>query len=195
MKAWQILERKEVYADLPWVRVFSDEIKLPSGRIIDNFYHIELPEYVMILGKDHQGKILVLKRFAPALRKLVWDFPSGTLEKGEAPETAAKRELLEETGYEAQHWQNAGTFTPNGSKGCGKGHFFIAQGLKKTASPRKDDTEVLKIFFKPIDVLLKEFYQGKIDLLATAFLITLVANSALLTKVNQQKPFLNRKRI
>ena len=55
--------------------------------------------------------------------------------------TAARRELLEETGYEAEEWTSLGRYVVDGNRGAGVGHLYLARGARKVAEPDADDLE------------------------------------------------------
>ena len=65
----------------------------------------------------------------------------GYLDEGEQPLEAARRELLEETGYEAEEWRPLGRYAVDANRGCGVGHLFLAIGARKVAEPAADDLE------------------------------------------------------
>jgi ADP-ribose pyrophosphatase len=65
----------------------------------------------------------------------------GYIEPGEEPLAAAKRELLEETGYEARQWESLGDFSVDGNRGNGIAHFFLAREAHPVTEPDADDLE------------------------------------------------------
>ena len=65
----------------------------------------------------------------------------GYLEPGEEPLAAARRELLEETGYEASEWTSLGSYRVGANRGFGTAHFFLARGAHRVAEPDADDPE------------------------------------------------------
>src|SRR5207302_8271202 len=64
-----------------------------------------------------------------AVGETLWEIPAGTLEEGEAPETAAVRELREETGYQAAHWRKLAEFFPSPGVLSERMHLFLARDL------------------------------------------------------------------
>lgn len=176
LKSWELLSSKELFAALPWVKVHIDKIKLPNGRIVDDYYRVEFPEYVMVYAQRDDGKILFERQYKHALGSITLALPTGCLEDGELPLEAGKRELLEETGYIANKWRCIGSFLVDGSKGCGKVHFYIAQELVKIAEPVEDDMEESEINFLEPESLMQAILNGEIPLLATVALVALVSN-------------------
>ena len=88
------------------------------------------------------------------------NFRAGYLEDGESPETCARRELLEETGYAASNWELLGSYCPDGNRGFGHAHFFLARDARPAATPELDETEALVVRSVPLskirDVLLSD---------------------------------------
>lgn len=81
------------------LKVLSGEFRLPSGKKVYREI-VDFGKSVVILPLDGDEVILV-KQYRPAIGKWIYELPAGTLEEGEEPEECAKRELIEEIGYEA----------------------------------------------------------------------------------------------
>lgn len=73
--------------------------ELPDGSVIDDCYHFARPNYVLVIAKDNEGKILIERQYRRGVDDFVYEVPSGWIEDGEDPVKAGERELLEETGY------------------------------------------------------------------------------------------------
>lgn len=176
IQSWELLSSEVLFSALPWIRVYMDRIKLPSGRVIDDYYRIQLPEYVMVYAQGDDNRVLLERQYKHALGAVSIALPTGSLEEGETPLETGKRELLEETGYHANEWDFVGSFFVDGNKGCGRAHFFIARGLEKIADHVEDDMEESEIVFVEPDVLLKAVLHGEIPFLATAALIAIATS-------------------
>jgi ADP-ribose pyrophosphatase len=119
-------------------RFVEQEIVRPDGRssTIDKVVH---PGAVVVLPVDHDGRVIILRQFRPALMQTIYEFPAGTLEPGEPPDLCARRELAEEIGKAAARWQDLGTLYPAPGFCDEVQHCFFASGLSDSRADRDDD--------------------------------------------------------
>lgn len=166
--AWATLGRKEVFADPPWIRIRSDRVRLPTGQTVNNFYHVEFPQHVVVLAITRGQRLVMVRQYKHALGRVVLGFPAGFLDGQEAPLAAAKRELREETGHVSRRWTSLGRFVVDGNHGCGAAHFFFAEGARAVAKPGDDAHEPLAIdLLRPAEVR-RAFEAGEIAVLSHA---------------------------
>ncbi len=173
---WELITSREVFTAEPWVTVHVDSVRLPGGRVVDDYYRVELPEYAMIYGRLNDGKVLFERQYKHGLEEVTIVLPTGGIEKGELPIEAAKREFLEETGYRADRWSYIGTFSVDGNKGCGKGHFYIADELVKVSEPVDDEMEKAEIIFLEPKAAMEYILEKNISELATPALLAIASN-------------------
>lgn len=89
---------------------------------------------------DEGGRVLLVRQYRLPARASLWELPAGRLDEGETALQAAKRELLEETGYRARHWKKLVTFYASPGYVAEKMTIFVATGLSKgTAQPMEDE--------------------------------------------------------
>ena len=100
---WQTTKRTEVFVAEPWIRVFLQEVCLPDGKIIDDYYRIDLLDYVIIVARTIDGKMVLGRQYKQGVGKVSLLLPGGAIKDGETPLLAAQREFMEETGYEAEN--------------------------------------------------------------------------------------------
>ena len=98
MKPWKLLS-SEFLVDAPWLKVAKEKCELPNGKVIDDFYTLWQPDWVLILARTTKGKWVMTEQYRHGTGKIALEFPAGIIDKGETPEEAAVRELQEECGY------------------------------------------------------------------------------------------------
>jgi len=124
------------------------------------FEKVKRPDTVVIFPILPDGEVLLLEQEQPGKLPVI-SAPGGMVDKGENILEAAKRELLEETGYEAENFSLLYTKQPI-SKMEWAIYFFIAKGLRKIKDAEPDSGEKLKSFTATfdefIDIVLKDNY-------------------------------------
>jgi ADP-ribose pyrophosphatase len=107
--------------------VFEEEIgKAKIKRDV-----VKFPKTVGILPLIGKDKIVLIRQFRFPINKEIWEIPAGKLDRGEKPEIGAKRELKEETGYEAKNLKKIGEFYLAPGYSTEYMYLFLAQGLKR----------------------------------------------------------------
>jgi ADP-ribose pyrophosphatase len=92
---------------------------------------VKFPKTVGILPLIGKDKIILIRQFRFPIGKEIWEIPAGKLDRGEKPEIGAKRELKEETGYEAKELKKIGEFYLSPGYSTEYMYLFLAKGLKK----------------------------------------------------------------
>ncbi len=100
---------KQPLFSTPWFRVRAQE----ADGSMEPHYIIDAPDFVSIAALDSRGRLLLVRQFRPAVAGFTLELPSGHIEVGETPEQAAREELLEETGYEAETFELLGKLSPS----------------------------------------------------------------------------------
>ena len=110
------LSRITVYQS-PWVNLYLDKVKFPNGHVIEKFHLLDFQNAaVTAVVENDAGEIVFVRicRYTSGLTQ--WELPAGGLETGETIIDAAKREILEETGYTSQNHRLVYSYYPmNGS--------------------------------------------------------------------------------
>ena len=141
MESWKTIAR-EVALDMPpFLKVEMHTVKLPDGQVIENWPWLISPDFVNIVVITEEDEYLCFRQTKYSIEGASLAPVGGYIEPGEDPLAAAKRELLEETGYEAHHWEGLGQFVVDGNRGNGTAHFFLAREASPTAEIDADDLE------------------------------------------------------
>ena len=141
MESWKTLKRKQILDFSQFLKVEDHTIELPDGEIIEHWPWIMSPDFVNMAVITTEGDYLIFRQTKYSVKGTTLAPVGGYIEPGEEPLAAAKRELLEETGYVAEKWENLGEFVVDGNRGCGIAHFFLARGAHQAAEADADDLE------------------------------------------------------
>lgn len=177
LESWHVLDTKTLVDALPYIRVSVETIELPDGRIIDDFYQVYLPDSVLIFARDTDNQVIVERAYRHGLKRVSFILPAGGVEQGEDPLEAAKRELLEETGYSADHWTALGVFQSNSNQGGGKIYMFEARGAYIIAEPESGDLEEIEIMLLTDSELGDAIKNGEMVALSSVTACSLALNS------------------
>ena len=172
---WRIRRRHLVLQADPWLKVWSEDLTLPDGREIDEFFNVEMPDYVVIVAITADGQIVTERGYKHGPRRVCISLLAGFVEPGEDPGDAARRELLEETGFGDGDVGMLGSFINDGNRGCGTGHLYLARNARKVTDPDSGDLETVTIDLMSLDDLLEATYTGAVADLPNAAVIGLAA--------------------
>ena len=143
-RVWKVL-RSEYLIKRPWLTARRDELELPDGRIIPEYYVLEYPDWVNVIAITKDGLFVMERQYRHALGCTCYELPCGVMEEGESPLEAVKRELSEETGYGGGEWTELMTLSANPSTMTNLTHCFLATGIEKMTDQHLDPTEELSV--------------------------------------------------
>ena len=147
---WKTI-KSEYVLNNKWIKVRADKCRMPNGQIIDPYYVLEYPAWINVFGITKDNNVVLVKLYRHGVRKTVLELPCGVMEGSDkTPMDAAKRELLEETGYTSDNFIQTGIVSPNTSNHQNYTYCFLAQNLEKTADPKPDITEEIVTHLVPL---------------------------------------------
>lgn len=153
------LASKSVYRG-GFFEVFKDEVRLPDGKTATREY-IKHPGAVMMLPVLDDRRVVLVRQFRYPVGQHFIEIAAGKLEPGEEPLATAKRELVEECGYEAASWQHIMTFHPCIGYSNERIEFYLARDLTHVGNG-PDEGEFLEVLHMTFDEAFQAVRDGKI---------------------------------
>lgn len=182
MKPWKTLKSELLLDRSPWLTVSVEHVQLPNGHEITDFHRIDMPDWAQVFAVTEDHHVVMIEHYKHGPRMDSLDLPAGYLDPGEDPATAARRELREETGLEADNWRYLGAYFIDGNRGCGASHLFLATGARQVAPPNLEASEIITPLRLTLDEVRAAFLNGRITNLATIASVGLA-----LTVLEQEK--------
>lgn len=157
---WRTLSSREVYEN-NWIRVREDSVIRPDGEPgIYGVVHFR-NRAVGVLAVDEDDFIYLVGQYRYTLDRYSWEIPEGGCPVGEEPLSAAKRELEEETGLSASHWERLGEAHLSNSVTDELAIWYVARGLTQ-GEHSPEGTEELKVLRVPFSRALEMVLTGEI---------------------------------
>ncbi len=99
------------------------------------YYSLRVPDFASIVALTLEGKMLAVRQYRPSVERYTVELPSGLVDAGETPLEAARRELLEETGYAADDMELLGPMIPEAGRLSNRTWTCFASGVRRVAAP------------------------------------------------------------
>jgi ADP-ribose pyrophosphatase len=141
--------------------------------VIEDWAWLVTPDYINVAAFTPAGQLLCFRQVKYAVEGETLAPVGGFIEPGEDPLTAAKRELLEETGYTASEWTGLGRYAVDANRGAGTAHFFLARGARQTAQPGAGDLEEQELLLLERPQVQAALREGRFKALSWAAIISL----------------------
>lgn len=173
LRPWETVFRETVLEPNKFLTVENHVVRLPDGQIIPDWTWLIIPSAVIVLAMTPDGNFLCFRQIKYAVQGATLAPVGGMLEPDEDPLCAAKRELLEETGYASSEWVNFGGFILDPNRGIATIHLFLAVNAWKEAEPVKDDLEDQVMLFLTRDELEAAYQNGEFKILSWAAVVAM----------------------
>jgi 8-oxo-dGTP pyrophosphatase MutT (NUDIX family) len=137
MTDWPKIKSRQTIDISPWMKVIEREVEFTEGAAPELYHAVGQQDYIAIVARTPDGKILIVRQYRPALERFTWELPAGLVDKGEAAADTCRRELMEETGYPALSVHDLGSFAPCTARLSNQLHSFFVE-----CGPRANDATV-----------------------------------------------------
>ncbi|HEY0050663.1 MAG TPA: NUDIX hydrolase [Pyrinomonadaceae bacterium] len=134
-------EASKQLADCRVFRVREDSSRRESDDLQHSFFVVESPDWVNIVALDAENRVVLIEQFRHGTEEIVLEIPGGMIDEGEAPDAAARRELLEETGFASDEFVFLGRSRPNPAIQNNWIYHFAALNCRKIQETAFDEHE------------------------------------------------------
>lgn len=161
MEKWKVLS-SDYIIQRPWATLRIDNLEMPNGNIKEEYYVLEYPTWVNMVGITEDQEILFVRQYRHGANEIMVELPAGVVEPGEDPELAARRELLEETGYAFDNIEYICELFANPATSGNLTYTYLLQGGKKVQEQELDASEDIEVVLMSIDEAKQFLFDNKI---------------------------------
>ena len=158
---WKTLSSKYIIKK-PWATLRVDNCELPDGRIANEYYVLEYPNWANAVAVTEDGQIIMVRQYRHSGGITSIEIPGGVIENGEDPLKAIERELLEETGYAFEKFELVSTVYPNPATSNNVCFCYLATGGKQVQEQSLDEHEDISVELYGMQEVKEMLLQNKI---------------------------------
>ncbi len=149
--------KTEIEFATPWFQVLGKTMREGEAP----YYSLKLQDYAAVVAVTDDQQMLIVRQYRPAVERYTLELPSGLVDAGETPAESARRELLEETGYQASTVEDLGPMMPDCGRLGNRIHSCVASGLQRV--PERTPEEGIEVLTWPLDELARAIADGRFD--------------------------------
>lgn len=173
LRPWKTLSRQTILEHSKYLSVEEHVVKLPDGQVIERWPWIVTPDYVIVVATTADSEYVCFRQTKYGVEDTSLAPTGGYIEPGEDPLEAAKRELLEETGYQATEWIDLGAYVVDANRGVATAYLYLAVDAHQVATPDADDLEDQQLLLLRRSEVKAALLQGEFKALPWAAAVAL----------------------
>jgi len=158
---WNILKDKKVY-ETPIFSLHQKQVLPDKGVTPADFYVLNAPEWINVIAITEEQEVVLVEQYRHGIDETTLEIPGGMVDEGEEPLDAAKRELVEETGFSSQNWEKLGETSSNPAILSNFTHIYLARDCSKTEAQHTDGHEDIAVHTVPISRFMELSESGVI---------------------------------
>lgn len=147
---WQAFDTTYLHKRPPWLVLRQQRFRLPNGSEIANYWISEYPPWINVVAVTPDDHVIMLRQYRPGINDVHYEVPAGVAEVGEDPESAARRELSEETGFGGGRWSVLTRLSANPALQDNLTTTYLAEGVTPLGAAKPEPTEDLRVHLVPV---------------------------------------------
>ena len=168
---WEEVHTEHIIQD-EWIDFRKSAYRYPDGRIFEPYYSYSRRDYTVIVASDEDGSYLCVRQYRQGIEQVTTEFPAGGIERSDGKEyggrdaaedalDCARRELMEETGYESSDWTHLITIPSNATIADNYAYVFMARNCRKVTGQHLDEGEFLHVVKRSPEEIEALIHTGK----------------------------------
>jgi 8-oxo-dGTP pyrophosphatase MutT (NUDIX family) len=160
---WAVTQ-SEIVIETPHMRLRRDQIELPDGKQIGDYYVRESRGFAVVFALTPDDDVVLVRQYKHGIAETLVELPAGAIDAGESPSDCAIRELREETGFicEPRNLEHAGSFIYDPTSSTTRYYLYIARDIRATGVQELDDTESIAIEYASLEDVRRYVRDGTI---------------------------------
>ncbi|HUH20135.1 NUDIX hydrolase [Albibacterium sp.] len=158
--SWKILDSTYL-VKAPWAVLRKDVCQMPSGYVVPEYYVLEYPNWVNAVALTADNQFILVRQYRHGSSSTVLEIPGGVIDDGENKLEAVKRELLEETGYSFDSFDEICELFPNPATSNNITTTYLAKGGVKFQNQQLDLQEEIQLVLVSPEELKELLFENK----------------------------------
>jgi len=159
---WKVL-KSDMVVDEKWYKLRRDHVALPNGLEMDDYYVSVRPNVVLTFPLTADNHVIFVRQYKHAAGDIFIELPGGVIDAHEdKPAEAAKREMLEETGYTSDDLELLLEATDNPTKDTNRMYYYLARNVRKVAAQDLDESEAIEVLKVPLHEVEQMILSGQL---------------------------------
>jgi ADP-ribose pyrophosphatase len=160
-KPWRVLS-SQVNESFRIFNLRIDRAYSPRTEAAHDFYILESTDWVNVIPVTSRGEVVLIRQYRHGTREVTLEIPGGIVEHGDTPEMAARRELIEETGFKEREMILLGSVHPNPAFLTNRCFTYLATDVARVQTQEQDDKEDIEVEVRSLEDVPQLIRQGEI---------------------------------
>jgi ADP-ribose pyrophosphatase len=159
---WNVIETEKLHS-LRIFDLYRERSRSPRTGVLHDFYVLHGVDWCNIVPLTAADEVVMIRQYRHGTREVTLEIPGGMVDATDpSPLEAARRELLEETGYAPTSVEPLGVIHPNPAMQRHVCHTFVARGVRRVAAPSFDQTEDIEVVLVPLREIPARIASGEV---------------------------------